>query len=50
VRIDAHHHVWDLADRPQPWTTDIPQLNKSFTIDELRPELQLHRIDGIPAC
>jgi predicted TIM-barrel fold metal-dependent hydrolase len=38
--------VWDLAARPQPWTADIPRLNKSFTIDELRPELRLHRIDA----
>jgi L-fuconolactonase len=46
VRIDAHHHVWDLAARPQPWTSDIPQLNRSFTIDELRPELRRHRVDA----
>lgn len=46
MRIDAHRHVWDLAARPQPWTSDIPQLNKSFTIDELRLELRLHRIDA----
>jgi predicted TIM-barrel fold metal-dependent hydrolase len=44
--MDAHHHVWDLAARPQPWTSDIPQRNKSFTIGELRSELRLHRIDA----
>jgi predicted TIM-barrel fold metal-dependent hydrolase len=21
MRIDAHHHVWDLTIRDQPWTT-----------------------------
>jgi L-fuconolactonase len=46
VRIDAHHHVWDLAAREQPWTTDIPLLRRTFTVDELRPALRAHRIDA----
>jgi L-fuconolactonase len=46
VRIDAHHHVWDLTMREQPWTEDIPVLHRSFTVDELRPALQAHRIDA----
>jgi L-fuconolactonase len=46
VRIDAHHHVWDLAARDQPWTTDIPLLRRTFTLDELRPALRAHRIDA----
>jgi L-fuconolactonase len=39
MRIDAHHHVWDLAARDQPWTADIPALRRTFTFDELRPQL-----------
>ena len=26
MRIDAHHHVWDLAVRDQVWTRDLPVL------------------------
>jgi L-fuconolactonase len=26
MRIDAHHHVWDLAVRDQPWTATLPHL------------------------
>ena len=25
-RVDAHHHVWDLSVRDQPWTRDLPAL------------------------
>jgi L-fuconolactonase len=46
MRIDAHHHVWDLNVRDQPWTAGLPALRRSFTIDELRPSLQRHGIDG----
>jgi L-fuconolactonase len=38
-RVDAHHHVWDLSVRDQPWTADLPRLRRSFDIDELRPQL-----------
>jgi L-fuconolactonase len=46
LRIDAHHHVWDLNVRDQPWTAGIPALRRSFTIDELRPSLHRHGIDA----
>lgn len=45
-RIDAHHHVWDLAVRDQPWTADLPALRRSFSLDDLRPELAKHDITG----
>jgi L-fuconolactonase len=37
--IDAHHHVWDLAVRHQPWLADPERaaIRRTFTIDELRP-------------
>jgi L-fuconolactonase len=37
--IDAHHHVWDLAVRDQPWISgpDMAVIRRSFTLDDLRP-------------
>jgi L-fuconolactonase len=46
VRIDAHHHVWDLARRPQPWTAGLAPLERSFAYDELLPQLDAAGIDG----
>jgi L-fuconolactonase len=46
MRIDAHHHLWDLAVRPQPWTDELPALKRSFGMDDLRPLLRRHAIDG----
>jgi L-fuconolactonase len=46
ARIDAHHHVWNLAVRDQPWTTQLPALRRTFTIDDLRPHLAAHGISG----
>jgi L-fuconolactonase len=46
VRIDAHHHVWDLTVRPQPWTDELPALRRSFSLDDLRPALRRNGIDG----
>lgn len=45
-RIDAHHHVWDLAVRDQPWTASRPALRRSFGFADLRPELERHGVDG----
>lgn len=46
MRIDAHHHLWDLSVRPQPWTDELPALRRSFGLDDLRPHLARHAIDG----
>jgi L-fuconolactonase len=46
MRIDAHHHLWNLAVRPQPWTDRLPALRRSFGMDDLRPLLRQHAIDG----
>jgi L-fuconolactonase len=37
VRVDAHHHLWDLAVRDQPWIAgpEMAPLRRSFTIEEL---------------
>lgn len=45
-RVDAHHHVWDLTMRDQPWTADLPPLRRSFDIEALRPSLTAHGIDA----
>jgi L-fuconolactonase len=46
MRIDAHHHVWDLAVRPQPWTDGLPALRRSFGLAELAPQLAAAHVDG----
>lgn len=46
VRIDAHHHVWDLDVRDQPWTAGLPALRRSFDIDDLAPDLAAADIDA----
>ena len=37
--VDAHHHVWDLAVRDQPWIAGPPMtpIRRSFRVDDLRP-------------
>jgi len=45
-RIDAHHHVWDLAVRDQPWTAEFPPLRRSFAMDELLPQLARAGVEG----
>jgi L-fuconolactonase len=45
MRIDAHHHIWDLSVRDQPWTRDIPGLHRSFGFAELAPHLAAEGID-----
>lgn len=46
LRVDAHHHVWDLRRRPQPWIDDLPPLRRSFSFDDLEPDLVDARIDA----
>jgi len=38
--VDAHHHLWDLGVREQPWTAGLPPLRRSFHLDDLRPALR----------
>jgi GntR family transcriptional regulator, transcriptional repressor for pyruvate dehydrogenase complex len=46
--IDAHHHVWDLTVRDQPWIAgpDMAVIRRTFTVDDLRP---LARAAGVGA-
>jgi L-fuconolactonase len=38
--VDSHHHVWDLAVRPQPWLDshpDLAPLRRKFSMADLAP-------------
>jgi L-fuconolactonase len=41
-RIDAHHHLWDLAVRDQPWMVgeEVAPIARTFTIDEFTTEAE----------
>ncbi len=47
-RIDAHHHVWDLAVRDQPWmnSDEMTPIRRSFGIAEFDA---LTRVNGVTA-
>src|SRR3954470_1303003 len=35
-RVDAHHHLWDLSVRDQPWITEqLAPIRRTFTVDDL---------------
>ncbi|MDT8913693.1 amidohydrolase family protein [Amycolatopsis sp. PS_44_ISF1] len=46
--IDAHHHLWDLAVRPQPWITGaaLAPLARSFSLADLTPEASAAGVVG----
>lgn len=48
MRIDAHHHVWNLSVREQDWIQgdELAPLLRNFTMQDLAPELEAARIDG----
>ncbi len=45
-RIDAHHHLWDVAQRDYPWLADpaCAPIRRTFGLDDLAPLLPPHRI------
>ncbi|MDQ2845009.1 MAG: amidohydrolase family protein [Actinomycetota bacterium] len=50
--IDAHVHVWNLADSPSradyPWLgPQLPLLNRSYELTELAPELAAAGVDAV---
>lgn len=47
MRIDSHHHVWDLSVREQDWMVGdaVKPISKTFTMVDLEPELDAARID-----
>ncbi len=48
MRIDAHHHVWDLSVREQDWIQgdQLAPLLRDFSMQDLEPELEAAGIDG----
>jgi len=45
--LDAHVHVWDLAVRPQPWTEGLTTLQRSFSLDDVAPDLRAAGQHGV---
>ncbi|HVE19484.1 MAG TPA: amidohydrolase family protein [Ilumatobacteraceae bacterium] len=47
-RIDAHHHLWDLAVRDQPWMVadTMASIRRSFGIDEFAAEARSNGVDS----
>jgi L-fuconolactonase len=48
LRIDAHHHLWDLTARPQPWMVgaEVAPLRRNFAVTDLTAALAGHDVDG----
>jgi L-fuconolactonase len=46
--IDAHHHVWDLSVRAQPWIDDLGPsvLQRSYALADLRPAAEQAGVTG----
>src|SRR5216683_2798375 len=46
--IDAHHHVWDLSVRDQPWLAgaEMAAIRRTFTLDDLRPSARAAGVDA----
>jgi L-fuconolactonase len=47
-RVDAHHHIWDLDVRDQPWIAGpaLAPLRRTFTIDDLADAAHAASIDS----
>jgi L-fuconolactonase len=46
--IDTHLHVWDLDRSPYSWIDpNIPPFNRTFTFDEVAPQLEQHGVDAV---
>ncbi|HEY4611125.1 MAG TPA: hypothetical protein VIH06_18050, partial [Ilumatobacteraceae bacterium] len=48
LRLDAHHHVWDLDVRDQPWIDReaMAPIARSFDFDELAIAAAACSVDG----
>ena len=48
MTVDAHLHLWDLDRVGYPWLTDaLAPINRTFTIDEVRPQLEQAGVDRV---
>jgi L-fuconolactonase len=47
MRIDAHQHFWRFDPREYPWmSADMQVLRRDWLPEDLRPQLEQHRLDG----
>ena len=47
MRIDSHHHIWDLNVRPQTWMKgdELKPISRTILMNELEPELERSKIE-----
>ncbi|MDA0259429.1 MAG: hypothetical protein O2903_01215 [Actinobacteria bacterium] len=47
MRIDSHHHLWDLSIRDQEWITgeEMKPIRRNFLVSDLRDAIDDSRID-----
>ena len=47
MRIDSHHHLWDLAISPRPWLAGevLAGISRTFSMDDFYKERALAEID-----
>jgi L-fuconolactonase len=47
MRIDSHHHIWDLSVRDQEWIAgdEMQPIRRNFSISDLRDASATSRID-----
>ncbi|MBO3751229.1 amidohydrolase family protein [Streptosporangiaceae bacterium NEAU-GS5] len=47
TRIDAHHHLWELARRPQTWLDGpaLAAIRRDFTLDDFAPHATAAGVD-----
>ncbi|CAN2232886.1 COG3618 Predicted metal-dependent hydrolase of the TIM-barrel fold [actinobacterium SCGC AAA044-D11] len=47
MRIDSHHHIWDLSARDQSWITGdaMQPIRRNFSMSDLREAIAGHGID-----
>jgi L-fuconolactonase len=47
MRIDAHHHVWELARGDYGWLTpELAPIYRDFSLSDLSPHLANGQIEG----
>jgi len=46
LRIDSHHHIWDISVRPQTWMQgdEVKPISRTILMNELEPELEKQRL------
>ena len=47
MKIDAHHHLWDLKKRNYSWmSSDLKPLYRNFLVEDLAKTVASHKITG----